>query len=200
MAQYDPLIVRSFYRKGKKCYYSYDDELYAATFPEEWVENHLDGTGPKDCGNCAFYGSWNGVFIGYCCNCAIHDYYGTRGRGFIHQGHELMDDSNQEIPSAFDTYLKYVNHRDVGDVDFNNSLETTGQLEFMEENTDITRSILNNILERSVALIINYDEVNLMADILDNNNQQIEENPEYGFPNIETNGYGSNHNGGYDSY
>ena len=50
--------------------------------------------------------------------------------------------------------------------------------------------------------VINYDEVNLMADILDNNNniQQIEEYPEYGFSNTETTGgYGSNYNGGYDS-
>lgn len=167
MAQYDPLIVRSFYRKGKICYYSYDDELYASTFPEEWVENHLDGTGPKECGNCAYYGSWNGVFIGYCCNCAIHDYCGTRGRGFIHPGHELVasrdvsgddwmseDESNQEIPSAFDTYLKDVNHCDIGDVDFNNSIETTGQLEFMEENKDITQSILNNICRQSLRVIM----------------------------------------------
>ena len=154
MTQYDPLIVRSFYRKGKRCYYSYDDELYADTFPEEWIENQLDGTGPKECGNCASYGSWNGVFIGYCCNCAIYDYFGTRGKGFIHPGHELTDESNNEYLSAFDTYLKDVNHCDIGDVDFNNSIETTGQLEFMEENKDITQSILNNICRQSLRVMM----------------------------------------------
>ena len=127
MEQYDKLVVRSFYCKGKRCYYSYNDELYADTFPEEWAECHLDGTGPTDCENCAFYGSWNGVFIGYCCNCAIYDYCGTRGKGFSHPGHELADESNQEFLSAFDTYLKGVNHCDVGDVDF---ITPTGTLLF----------------------------------------------------------------------
>jgi len=155
MAQYDPLIVRSFYRKGKRCYYSYDDELYAATFPEEWVENHLDGTGPKECENCAEYGSWNGVFIGYCCNCAIHDYCGTRGKGFIYPGHELENECNKEFPSVFDTYLKDVHHSDIGDVDFNNSIETTDQLAIMDENTDITRSILNNVCRQSLRVMMN---------------------------------------------
>ena len=65
-------------------------------------------------------------------------------------------------------------------------------------------NLLHPIVVTNQQNVINYDEVNLMADILDNNNnnnnQQLEENPEYGFPNIETNGYGSNHNGGYDSY
>ena len=63
-------------------------------------------------------------------------------------------------------------------------------------------NMLHPIVVTNQQNVINYDEVNLMADILDNNNnvQQLEENPEYGFPNIETNGYGSNHNGGYDSY
>ena len=130
MAQFDSFVVRYHYRNNKSIYYSYDDELYASTFPEEWSENHLDGSGPKDCDNCAFYGSWNGVFIGYCCNCA-REYNYTRGHGFISCGEEnIIADPEygtsigySESTSAFGTYLKGVNLRDVGDIEFNNTMK-----------------------------------------------------------------------------
>ena len=124
MSQFDPFVIRSFYRKGKKCYYSFNDELYAPSFPEEWVTTHLPSTGPKDCDNCAFYGSWNGVFTSYCTNCAIYEYNGTRGRGFISCGEENNETPNVLlIPSAWDTYLKDVKLHDVGDIDFNDTLK-----------------------------------------------------------------------------
>ena len=124
MSQFDPFIIRPFYRKGIKCYYSFNDELYAGSFPEEWTTNHLPGTGPKDCDNCAFYGSWNGVFTSYCMNCAIHEYNGTRGRGFSSCGEENNETpSVLLIPSVWDTYLKDVNLHDVGDIDFNDTIK-----------------------------------------------------------------------------
>jgi hypothetical protein len=84
MAQYDlkeQIFVRQFY--------SYDEELYTRTFPFVWAQTHLPGTGPKECKNCASFGSWNGVFIGYCANCASYKYKGKRGHNFSKVGNEL---------------------------------------------------------------------------------------------------------------
>ena len=121
MAQFNPKEFVNHYRNGKPAYYSYDEELYCGTFPEEWAENHLPGTGPLECGNCAWFGSWNGVFLGYCANCANYDYNGERGRGFIDCGKENGAEEVQHFPSAFDTYLKDINPDDVGDKDFMDS-------------------------------------------------------------------------------
>ena len=89
--------------------YLYDYQWYHEKFPEAWAKCHNEGTGPGQCGNCADYGSVNGVFIGYCANCALYDYNGTRGRGFIDNGMELSDNDVLDIPSVFETYLTGVN-------------------------------------------------------------------------------------------
>jgi hypothetical protein len=85
-------------------YYSYQGQLYIKQFPKMWATSHAPETGPAECGNCNFYGSWNGVFIGYCANCAIYIYEYQRGHGFIDHGEEL---NNEDIPQlrAMDTYL-----------------------------------------------------------------------------------------------
>ena len=88
-------------------YYSFRGELYIKQFPIIWAKSHASETGPEECGNCSFYGSWNGVFIGYCANCAEHIYEYQRGHGFIEHGEELDLDI---IPlRAMDTYLHGVN-------------------------------------------------------------------------------------------
>lgn len=123
MAQFNQLEIRSSFRGGKRRYYSYDNELYADTFPEEWAQNHAPGTGPTDCENCGYYGYWNGVFIGYCLNCACYEYDGSRGNGFIRPGEESKDSAKDSFgdktySGAFATYLYGVNLHDVGDRDF----------------------------------------------------------------------------------
>ena len=102
------------YANGR--YYSYDGELYTRTFPHHWAENHLNGTGPNECMNCGKYGSWNGVFVAYCINCAnkyksIRD---NRGNGvYIY---ETMQEIEQESKkSAFNTYLLGVDFEQIGD-------------------------------------------------------------------------------------
>jgi len=94
--------------------YSYDYQWYYETFPEHWATCHKEGTGPGQCGNCADYGCVNGVFIGYCANCAVNDYNGSRGRGFIDVGIEYPGAEMLEHPSVFDTYLEGV---DIWDID-----------------------------------------------------------------------------------
>ena len=118
MAQYNPKVIR---RGGvKDQYYSYDDELYTKTFPTEWATCHLPGTGPKECLNCASSGSWNGVFIGYCTNCAIIEYNYMRGSGFIEIGEEYKIDHKN---SATNTYLHGIEWDDIGDIYFMDSMQ-----------------------------------------------------------------------------
>lgn len=90
--------------------YLYYNFWYCNAFPLEWAQSHLDGTGPNDCLNCADFGCVaGGVFIGYCANCAIHDYEGARGRGFMGDGEEYTGEDSLDYPSAFDTYLEGIN-------------------------------------------------------------------------------------------
>ena len=74
---------------------------YHSMFPREWAESHLEDSGPENCENCEHFGSLNGVFIGYCGNCADAVYNGNRGRGIRETGVEF--DSIGE--SIYDTYL-----------------------------------------------------------------------------------------------
>ena len=82
--------------------------IYHENFPQEWAVNHEPGTGPDECRNCAVFGCIGDIFIGYCANCAICDYKGTRGRGFMGNGIEYSGDDAMDFPSAFDTYLEGV--------------------------------------------------------------------------------------------
>jgi hypothetical protein len=96
-------------------YYEYDGEIYTATFPLEWAKTHQVNTGPKNCKNCAYYGSWNGVFIGYCVNCARYKYMGYRGCGFIYLGIQFKTDHVFDtVKSVFDTYLKGIDMNNIG--------------------------------------------------------------------------------------
>lgn len=90
----------------------YEEEVwngsYHASFPNEWIITHIEGTGPEECLNCADYGSYKGQFIGYCANCAQYPYYGQRGRGFMGNGIELVDEQTRRWASAYETYLSHV--------------------------------------------------------------------------------------------
>ena len=91
--------------------------IYHECFPQEWAVNHEPDTGPEACGNCAYYGCVGDVFVGYCANCAIHVYKGSRGRGFYGDGKEFDIEgsgrSSLDYPSAFDTYLECIVFPDV---------------------------------------------------------------------------------------
>ena len=62
-------------------FYMIESYKYANSFPKEWAQSHLPGTGPEQCGNCYEWGSKDGAFLGYCLNCAKYDYNGERGPG-----------------------------------------------------------------------------------------------------------------------
>ena len=66
------------------------------------------------CQNCYKYGSYNGVFIGYCVPCAgMYSY--ERGNGFLYHGVECLVGNGREAKnSVWNTYLKNVNLEDIG--------------------------------------------------------------------------------------
>lgn len=103
------------YANGR--YYSYDGELYTRTFPHHWAENHLKNTGPKECKQCCKYGSWNGVFVAYCIDCA-NKYKGirdNRGNGvYIYETMQEVEPNT--LRSAFNTYLYGVDFEQIGDI------------------------------------------------------------------------------------
>ena len=111
--QYNPLEIRYIHSTNG---YSYDNELYHKNFPEEWSTSHNPGTGPKECMNCALFGSFGGHFFAYCVNCAEYVYNYERGPGMYIDYTEFVID---KVPSVFDTYMKGINLEDIGDRDMN---------------------------------------------------------------------------------
>ncbi len=194
MAQFNPKEFVYHYRNGKPAYYSYDEELYCGTFPENWVEDCLEGTGPKECGNCAYYGSWNGVFLGYCANCAQFMYNGERGHGFVDIGKEC--DYNPEVcgPSVFDTYLKGLCPDEVGDKDF---MDSAALVNYIHASSNIFEEFLVNVDDKTFEEKypdIDIDEVNAYYD------EQCEQDVTYTLDYVGGGCCGSNYDDGYDSY
>jgi hypothetical protein len=113
------------------------------------------------------------VFLGYCANCADYEYNGERGRGFIDCGREDEAEEVKHFPSAFDTYLKDVSLDDVGDKDFMDS-----------------------------AKMLLIEEANAYIEACEWEEPDSEdESVEVGWCIDRCGGgYGSNFNGGYDSY
>jgi hypothetical protein len=194
MAQFNPKEFVYHYRNGKPAYYSYDEELYCGTFPENWVEDCLEGTGPKECGNCAYYGSWNGVFLGYCANCAQFMYNGERGHGFVDIGKEC--DYNPEVcgPSVFDTYLKGLCPDEVGDKDF---MDSAALVNYIDASSNTFEEFLVNVDDKTFEEKypdIDIDEVNAYYD------EQCERDVTYTLDYVGGGCCGSNYDDGYDSY
>jgi hypothetical protein len=202
MAQFNLKEFVYHYRNGKPAYYSYDEELYCGTFPEEWAQNHLPTTGPKECRNCMYYGSWNGVFLGYCTNCADYVYNGERGRGLIDIGRENDDNVVACHPSIFEAYLKDVLPDDIGDKDFMDSFEAINNSNgFSMEDLQVAPNENLSFEERYSDIDLNevndyYDELFRRENELENNENGIG----IGYT-IDGGGYyGSDYDGGYDSY
>lgn len=92
-------------------------------YPCSSSNNDLDSlTGPNHCNNCRDYGFYNGVFIGYCLNCAT-EFENKRGNGLTDvAGVELNEHMVafdltyfQKKNSIWNTYLKGVSLQEIGD-------------------------------------------------------------------------------------
>lgn len=103
---------------------------YDIHFPISWAEDDqeyiLDNVetqvGPKYCYNCIEFGFHNGVFIGYCANCALQLEY-SRGNGLLPTGEEVspetvaFDIENIKIEnSIWNTYLNDCKKEEIGDL------------------------------------------------------------------------------------
>jgi hypothetical protein len=133
---------------GKYYYIDYlgknEDSLtiyYDIHFPLNWLfneefkmypcpssnNNNLNSdslTGPNHCSNCRNFGYYNGVFIGYCLNCAA-EFENSRGNGMtdIEEGLELNEHMVafdltyfKKEYSIWNTYLKNVSLQEIGDL------------------------------------------------------------------------------------
>ena len=121
--------IKCFGNRGN--YYYFDGDLYTETFPHDWVKSHEDyKTGPKYCISCRINGTWNGVFIGYCPECA-EKYDGERGPGFIY-ARECTSQNNPDY-SAFNTYLSGISLENIGDTDF---LDSSNLFSFSHDSDD----------------------------------------------------------------
>jgi hypothetical protein len=149
--QYNPLEIR----KVGKNMYSYDNELYDSNFPEEWATDHLPETGPKECLNCSYFGSIGGTFFAYCSNCARY-YDFKRGPGMWYNYCEMVIDKTD---SVFETYMRGLELKDIGDKDMNIDKFNTNFHRMLEN-----RKKLQTLVKNEGALIFeNYIHVDETA-------------------------------------
>jgi hypothetical protein len=108
--------------------YSIEDDLveneilYDINFPLHWALTHGPGSGPIECQNCAFHGSVNGCFVGYCTNCSMYQYNMTRGIGFMcgdiisyeNVSNTISEDEYDEIIYYNMAYLSSIDYDYVG--------------------------------------------------------------------------------------
>lgn len=95
-------------------YYQYNNIYYDINFPIEWILHKPDihPFGPENCQECFKKGFYNGVFIGYCVNCAEKVHF-CRGNGMIEQGKECI---KEDINSMWNIYMQTVDLHDIGDI------------------------------------------------------------------------------------
>jgi len=129
-------------------YKIYKGQKYVCTFPDEWILNELTTTG-NECENCKWYGSWRGVILGYCCNCANYCYYYDRGLGFIGHGVENHYEKSQ---SATMTYLLDIDLENIGNIN---------------ENPDDTMENHYNTKKNMNYQILEYEEEELEQEVKD---------------------------------
>jgi len=98
-------------------YYSVNDVNYDIHFPIEWVfqcpiDAYSIPFGPETCYDCFLNGYYNGVFIGYCVNCAYICNY-KRGNGLEYSiEREGLDINN----SIWNLYLQTISSlEEIGD-------------------------------------------------------------------------------------
>jgi len=176
--------------------YSYHGIYYASSFQEEWALNHLPKTGPHECLDCLYHGTYKGIFIDYCMNCSKNEYKGARitecldknNLSLFHVLHILKKDEmidSEIIDMINDKYDALMNV----DEEFNDS-DTDSNIEPDELNIEQ--------LEQDEPIVLNYDEINQYVDPRDK--YQFEEEY-YGYCADSTCAtYGSNYDGGYDSH
>lgn len=183
--------------------YSYYGIYYAPTFPEEWALNHLPKTGPHECLDCLYYGTYKGIFINYCMNCTKNQYNGSRvsenvdknNLSLFYELHILKKDEmidSEIIDMINDRYDALMNLEEEINHSDTDSNDDPNELELEMEPTELVEEDDNK------PIILNYDEINQYVDPRDK--YQFDEEY-YGYCADSTCAtYGSNYDGGYDSH
>ena len=114
-------------------FYKMNDIKFHIRFPLDYALN-LDpeqkGCGPEKCGNCLFYGSIRGVFVGYCQNC-ISKFQNTRGNSCrVNAGYKYL--SQEEFEQCL-PYMKDIKLEDIGDEKEEEQEEETEEQETEEQ-------------------------------------------------------------------
>lgn len=184
--------------------YSYYGIYYATSFPEEWATHDLPKTGPHECLDCLYHGTYKGIFVKYCVNCENNKYNGERlvknfdknNLSLFHVLHILKKDEtiDSEIISMIND--KYDALMDL-DENFNDS-DTDSNVD-PDNNLDVEPiELLEQDNNNNNPIVLNYDEINQYIDPRDK--YQFEEEY-YGVCADSTQAtYGSSCDGGYDSH
>jgi hypothetical protein len=150
------------YRGSCGEFYSVNDVNYDIHFPIEWVFQIPDGLenidkfGPETCYDCFMNGYYNGVFIGYCVDCASFCNY-KRGNGLIHGiEREELDYAHIDTKnSIWNLYLQIVSLEEIGDeqlqIDYDYKLNYC-QLQYMDidnNNDNVTITYNDHLIHSS---------------------------------------------------
>lgn len=190
--------------------YSYYGIYYANSFPEEWALHHLPKTGPHECLNCLYHGTYKGIFIDYCVSCANDEYKSERGSGI----NKDIDKNNYDLNQLSLFHALHITKKnEIIDTDIigmiNDRYDALMNLdeEFNDSDTDSNDeadSHSNEPKEQDEGeeyiepIVLDYDEINQYVDPRDK--YQFEEEY-YGYCADSTCAtYGSNYDGGYDSH
>jgi hypothetical protein len=108
--------------RGK--FYIYQGFRYDIHFPiswamEHWPLNDCHLSGPEECENCRIYGSFNGVFVGYCSNC-LRMYEDKRGNHEICRGAAIYQMNDVELALRY-PYMARVSLTQIGDRHYNDA-------------------------------------------------------------------------------
>jgi hypothetical protein len=102
-------------------YYEMCGIHYDANFPTNWAKEHDKKEtkyGPIKCFNCFYFGHYQGVFVGYCLNCAEHLLNYERGYGLQDEfcnENESIDNIAAPLNSMWYKYMNNLPLFKIGD-------------------------------------------------------------------------------------
>ena len=136
----------TIYRGTYGNYYVMGGIHYDVNFPTDWAkEHHKKETeyGPINCLNCFYFGHYQGVFVGYCLNCAEHLLHYERGYGLqdefcTERDSNTVDDIAAPLNSMWYKYMNNLPLCKIGDKDLYEKLEQKkGEIELELEEEEV---------------------------------------------------------------
>ena len=108
-------------------YYKMCGIHYDVNFPTYWAKEHNKKKtkyGPINCLNCFYFGHYQGVFVGYCINCAEYLLNYERGYGLqdefcTERDFKTVDDIEAPLNSMWYKYMNNLPLYKIGDKDLN---------------------------------------------------------------------------------